>query len=179
MEHLVDLRASLTKFGFKGRLGILSSVIRSEGAMRTLSTLRPFALFLTLECITRRDLLLKESKASLSPEEAIRVLSRARREGIDTGVMIVVGLDDIVDVTRWLKEAVLHLTDFPNLQIFQSHSPYMDFFRTKGADNLEFFLRARTEFEAILSLTPLRPHNWQNYRPLWYTSFGSEKLQCP
>lgn len=180
VAHLADLRSLLTRFGFQGRLGILSSVIRTEQGMQALSKLRPFALFLTLECVTRRSLLLKESKANLQPEEAIRVLARARAAGLDTGVMIVVGLDPIPDVVGWLQEAVPYLTDFPNLQAFQSHSPYMDFFRERGADRLEFFLRARQEFEAVLLGMALRPRRWQNYRPLWYYQFGKEALPlCP
>lgn len=180
LSHLTDLRTSLDKFNFKGRLGILSSVIQTDKGMKTLAKLSPFALFLTLECITKRNLLLKESKASLHPNEAIRVLIRAREANVDTGVMLVVGLDPIAEAVNWLNEAVPYLTDFPNLQIFQSHSPYMDLFRTQGAETLEFFLTARRYFESILLPTSLRPQRWQNYRPLWYYKFGSEELlPCP
>jgi hypothetical protein len=176
LEHLFALRSLLSKFHFEDRLGILSSVIRSAQAFRVLSTLRPFALFLTLECITRRSLLLKESKANLQPAEALQVLQRAREAGLDTGVMIVIGLDPLPEAIKWLGEAVPYLTDFPNLQIFQSHSPYMDVFRAQGAEKLEFFLKARRDLESILLPTSLRPRRWQNYRPLWHYRFGSESL---
>ncbi|HKO44906.1 MAG TPA: radical SAM protein [Pyrinomonadaceae bacterium] len=176
LEHLRDLRGLLKKYGFTDRLGILSSVIRSSCGLRVLSELEPFALFLTLECITRRKLLLKESKANLDPQQAIRILQRARAVGVETGVMIVVGLDPLRDAINWLREAAPYLTDFPNLQIFQSHSPYMDIFRTDGAEQLEFFLQARRELESMLLPTPLRPRRWQNYRPLWHYKFGAESL---
>lgn len=65
LSHLRSLRRALAGVGFTGRLGILSSVIRTEDAMKELAELRPFALFLTLECVTRRELLLKESKSDL------------------------------------------------------------------------------------------------------------------
>ncbi|MFP5274547.1 radical SAM protein [Coleofasciculus sp.] len=180
ISHLTELRVLLNEFSFRGRLGILSSVIQTDEGMKALAELSPFALFITLECVTRRDLLLKESKASLQPAEAVRVLMRAREADVDTGVMLVVGLDPLSEATNWLSEAVPYLTDFPNLQIFQSHSPYMNLFRTKGAEALEFFLTARHNFESILLPTSLRPQRWQNYRPLWYYKFGSEELlPCP
>ena len=79
-------------------------------------------------------------------------------------------------VLDWLERAVPYLTDFPNLQIFQSHNPFMNIFRAEGADSLEFFLKARREFEKLFLDTDLRPRHWQNYRPLWYYTFGREPL---
>lgn len=176
IAHLADLRVLLSRHGFQGRLGILSSVIRTAEGMKALAAARPFVLFLTLECITRRTLLLKQSKAELRPDEAIRVLERARDAGLDTGVMIVVGLDGLPVVLEWLDRAAAYLTDFPNLQIFQSHNTFMDLFRVQGADSLEFFLQARREFERLLLPTTLRPRRWQNYRPLWHYAFAGEPL---
>jgi hypothetical protein len=176
VDHLVHVRRVLKAFKFAGRLGLLSSVVRSAEAMRRLVPVGPFAIFLTLECLTRRRLLLKQSKAQLTPRDALDVLRRAREAGHDTGVMIVVGLDPLDDVSTWLAAAAPQLTDFPNLQIFQSHGPFMDVFRADGADTLPFFLEARRVFEQVLRPTTLRPLKWQNYRPLWYQTFGSEAL---
>jgi len=176
LEHLRLMHGLLLRFGFRGRLGILSSVITSDKAMRELARIKQFALFLTLECITRRELLLKESKARLTAAEAIRVLARAREAGLDTGAMIVIGLDPLNPVITWIKNATHYLTDFPNLQVFQSHNAYMDIFRVAGAESIEFFLEARRRLEATLVPTSLRPRSWQNYRPLWYTRFATELL---
>jgi hypothetical protein len=176
INHLTDLRVLLSRYGFQGRLGLLSSVIRTAEGMRSLAAAQPFVLFLTLECLGRRTLLLKKSKAELQPDEAIRVLERARDAGLDTGVMIVVGLDELPVVLDWLGRAAPYLTDFPNLQIFQSHSRLMDLFRAPGADTLEFFLKARVELERLFLPTTLRPRRWQNYRPLWHYVFGTEPL---
>ncbi|WP_154677389.1 radical SAM protein [Parafrankia discariae] len=176
LAHLAGLRAILGEHGFGGRLGILTSVIRSAQGLRTFADVGPAAVFLTLECLTRRDVLLKDTKADLTPAEAIQVLRRAREAGVSTGVMLVIGLDDLTDVADWLSEAALYLTDFPNLQIFQSHSPFMSIFRMPGADTIEYFLTARKRLEAVLLPTGLRPQPWQNYRPLWHYGFGSERL---
>ena len=177
VEHLLRLRVLLGQFGFRGRLGILSSVIRTDDGLRALRDAQPFALFLTLECLTRRALLLKESKADLTPSDAVEVLQRARTFGHHTGVMLVVGLDPLDALVEWLRDAAPYLTDFPNLQIYQSHGPYMDVFRTPGAHDLVFFVEARRRLESILEPTSLRPRAWQNYRPLWYYEFAGEALR--
>ena len=52
----------------------------------------------------------------------------------------------------------------------------MDLFRVSGSGDLEFFLRARHEFERVLMPTSLRPRWWQNYRPLWHYAFGPKAL---
>ena len=176
VAHVLMLRRLLSRHGFKGRVGLLSSVIRSLDAMRALTEAAPFALFLTVECLTRRPLLLKESKATMDTEEALCVLARAQEVGLDTGVMLVVGLDPLREVFTWLASAVPHLTEFPNLQVYQSHSALMDHFRVAGAGSVSFFLEARREFEKLLAPTNLRPHRWQNYRPLWYYTFSTHPL---
>jgi hypothetical protein len=176
LDHLNQLNAHLRALGFSGRLGFLTSVIRTDDGLRSLRDLRPFCLFLTVECLGRRSLLLKDSKASLTPDAAIDLLARARGHGLDTGVMLVVGLDQISEVAAWLGSALPYLTDFPNLQLFQAHNPFMDLFRVEGAGELEFFVRARKEFEREILKTDLRPRRWQNYRPLWHYSFGTEGL---
>lgn len=175
LAHLQSLRRALAKASFGGRLGILTSVIRTDDGMAQLAELGPFALFLTLECVTRRELILKESKAELTQEEGLRVLERARRAGLDTGVMIVIGLDPIDAVGAWLDSAAPLLTDFPNLQIFQAHTPYMEIFREPGAETLEFFKHARVRFEQSLKDTTLRPSPWANFRPLWYYEYQGNK----
>ncbi len=182
IEHLKFLRGALARMGFKGRLGILSSVIRTQEGFRELAeTVGPFALFLTLECVTRRALWLKESKANLTPAAAVEVLATARDAGCSTGVTLVVGLDPLADLGAWLSEALPHVSDFPNLQIYQAHSSYMQAAGVMGDDPLEWFLGARCTLEDWLYRYKdrLRPEHWQNYRPFWYTQYLGEELCTP
>lgn len=182
IEHLRFLQSDLAKFGFSGRLGILSSVIRSTRGFNTIhETVGPFALFLTLECVTRRNLWLKESKASLSADEAITTLARARSAGCDAGVNLVIGLDPIDEACEWLDRAAPYLTDFPNLQVFQVHSRYMGSAAVTGDEPVAWMLSARSKLEQVLEphRERLRPEHWQNYRPLWFTTFCGEELWSP
>lgn len=176
VEHLALVREVLAGFGFEGRLGILSSVIRTEEDFRHMrSAAGSSAIFLTLECLERRNLILKDSKANLTLLEAVDLLAAARSNGVDTGVTLVIGLDDPRAVAAWLSTAAVHLTEFPNLQVFQSHSPFMDVFRHPGAGTLSFLLYARGLLEK--ANLPGEPVHWQNYRPLWYHHFGDIALR--
>jgi hypothetical protein len=182
IEHLRFLRRELAALGFRGRLGILSSVIRSRaGFDEIVRDVGPFALFLTLECVTRRDLWLKETKASLSSSAALDVLCQARDAGCSTGVTLVVGLDVIEDVCAWLSDALPHLTDFPNLQVYQVHSRFMQAAGVMGGQPVRWFLEARVALEKCLRpfRDDIRPEHWQNYRPFWYTQYLGEDLCTP
>jgi hypothetical protein len=176
IAHLASVRAVLDRFGFAGRLGILSSVIRTPGDFaRMREAAGCSALFLTLECLGRRDLILKDTKADLTPEAALTLLEHARQADVDTGVTLIVGLDDPEAVAGWLERATPWLTDFPNLQVYQSHGPLMDIFRQSEADRLEFMLAARARLEEIPFAS--RPVWWQNFRPLWHHHYGGEQLR--
>src|SRR6266550_611665 len=64
VEHLVGLRSVLAGWDITARIGFLTSVVRSDAAFARLAeAVAPFVLRLTAECFTRRDLLLKASKA--------------------------------------------------------------------------------------------------------------------
>lgn len=178
VEHLLLLRSALARVGFHGRLGILSSVIRSSAAFDSLmASGSRSCVFLTMECVSNRTLWLKQSKAELSPGEALDVLATARSRGCDTGLTLVVGLDPLGEMCDWLTRAIPHLSDFPNLQIFQVHSRFMASAGLMGEDPLRWFLEARRALEGVLAGRPdLRPCHWQNYRPFWYTTYRGEAL---
>lgn len=178
IEHIEYLRRTFDEFGFNGRIGILSSVIRStRGFDRLTANVGAFALFLTMECVTQRSLWLKDSKSSLSAEQGLLVLQRARAAGCDTGVTLVVGLDPIDQLCEWLDKALGSLTDFPNLQVFQVHSRFMAVAGLMGEEPLSWFLRARIALETTLAVRQdLQPVHWQNYRPFWYTRYRNAAL---
>ncbi len=58
VQHLVGLRAALSRHQISARIGFLTSVIHSQEAFDKLATeVAPFVLRLTAECFTRRDLI--------------------------------------------------------------------------------------------------------------------------
>lgn len=177
VSHLVGLRTVLAEHGITARIGFLTSVIQSDAAFADLAAATaPFVLRLTTECFTRRDLLLKASKAQLSYQQMPDVLYRARRAGLDTSFTYIVGLDPLPELREGVAALSEHATQFPNFQVYQAHNSIMAGLRTPDADRLEFYLRARAEIEQLLSGSRLRPQPWECYRPLWYFTFAGERL---
>ncbi|MGW5688890.1 radical SAM protein [Nonomuraea sp. NPDC003754] len=177
LQHLVALRAALTEAGVGARVGFLSSVLRSSAAFEQLATtVAPFVLRLTAECFTRRELMLKSTKADLTIDQMPALLGRARRTGLDTSYTYIVGLDPLAEMSAGVAALAGHVTAFPNFQVFQAHNPLMAQLRVDGADELEFYLNARTRIEQIMAPLGLRPAPWECYRPLWYVSFAGQEL---
>jgi hypothetical protein len=177
LRHLRQLRKILTAHGITARIGFLTSVLRSDDAFRELAaSVSPFVLRLTIECLTRRDLLLKASKASLARAEMADLLTRARNAGLETSFTYIVGLDPISDLRTGLRRLAPGVSAFPNFQVYQAHNSIMAGMRAPGADSVEFFLRARREIEQVFEPTELRPQAWEGYRSLWYFAFADENL---
>ncbi|MFJ6212052.1 hypothetical protein ACIQGZ_01725 [Streptomyces sp. NPDC092296] len=180
VDHLIGLREVLSAHGIGARIGLLTSVIRSSGAFEELAErVAPLVLRLTAECFSRRDLLLKASKAALTAQEMPQVLERAMRAGHATSFTYIVGLDRLTELRAGVGELMPFVTEFPNFQVYQAHNSIMAGLRTGGSESLDYYLRARREIEEIVGPTGLRPVAWECYRPLWYFTFGEEQLVPP
>jgi hypothetical protein len=177
VAHLVGLRAAQAAHGLTARIGFLTSVVESDAAFADLAdAVAPFVLRLTAECFTRRDLLLKASKARLAYAQMPTLLRRARDAGLGTSFTYIVGLDPMADLRTGIAELCEHVTEFPNFQVYQAHNAIMAGLRTARAADLEFYLQARMEIEQLLGESALRPQAWECYRPLWYFTFAGESL---
>ncbi len=180
IHHLRSLRRVLTAEGLDARVGFLSSVLRSDEAFAALAAdVAPMLLYVTVECFTRRELLLKSSKAELTAEQVPGVLRRARQAGLDASFNYVVGLDALSAVGEHVRRLARHVSVFPNFQVFQAHTRFMESLRTPAAGELEFYLQARRELEKVFAPLGLRPESWRNYRPLWYFEYAGTPLAGP
>lgn len=177
VAHLVGLRTALGLQGIGARIGFLTSVIQSDAAFADLAArVAPFVLRLTAECFTRRDLLLKASKARLRRADMPDLLRRARAAGLGTSFTYIVGLDPLTELRTGVAALGEHVSEFPNFQVYQAHNSIMAGLRTPGAEQLEFYLQTRASIEQLLGGRGLRPQAWECYRPLWYFSFAGERL---
>jgi len=180
LTHLTDLRAAATRLGFEGRIHILSSVVRAKSDLERLSAqVAPFHLTLTLECFTRRDLILKESKASLTLDDACRILDDCADLEILGDFTYVAGLDPLEVAVAGLRRLAEHVTTFPRIQVFQGHNHYMRKYRDSSASRLTYYLELRRSVEDAFVSRGLLPKSWENYRPLWYTRIGGMEVEGP
>lgn len=180
LTHLRTVRRVLTEHGLTPRIGLLTSVLRSREAFAEIAReIGPFLLYLTAECASRRDVLLKASKASLTPEEMPGLLARARAAGLQTSFTYVVGLDPYQLMRDFLRTLLPHCTVFPSVQVYQSHTALMDLLRAEDAGELAYYLDLRREIERVAAPRGLVPQRWRCYRPLWYSTYAGRPLTGP
>lgn len=180
ISHLSDLRRAAAHRGFTGRLHLLSSVVRERDHLAQLAgAAGPFHLTLTIECFTRRSLLLKDSKASLTLEESCRILDDCADLGMIGDFTYVAGLDPLRDALAGLLLLAGHASTFPRIQVYQAHNDYMRQARSGEAATLDYHLRLRNEVEGAYAERGLAPRSWENYRPLWYSSFAGGSVLGP
>jgi hypothetical protein len=179
LEHLRQVRAAMTEHNCAGYIHFLSSVVRTEEGLDALAETGPFHLTITAECFTRRNVLLKESKAALTPDQMVQILGGAKDRGVLGDYTYIVGLDPPDVALKELTRFVPVTTTFPRFQVYQPHNEFMDIYAADGARDLEFYLYLRKGLEDLFKPTGLRPQSWENYRPLWYFTFADEELVCP
>lgn len=177
LEHLLMVREVLKNFKFHGELKYIGSHINSEKSLEILEKYaKPFSLYFTLECFTRRKELLRHHKAELTLPAVRRILKSAKDKGFDTAILYILGLDPLEIVIRELKKLVPYLTRFPVINLFQNYIPQHESLRVSEAKDIEYYLKARKEIEKIFIKSNLKPRIWENYRGLWYLTFSNEKL---
>jgi hypothetical protein len=180
IRHMSDLRIAATELGFNGRLHLLSSVIRArEDLARYADSCGPCHLTLTLECFTRRELLLKDTKASLTLDDACRIMDDCADLGIIADFTYVAGLDPLPDAVSGLERLAARCSTFPRIQVFQAHNDYMRRAQESTAAGVDYYLELRNEVEDAFGSRGLRPVSWENYRPLWYTEFAGAPVTGP
>lgn len=179
VDAMLMLRKVLRARRMNARIMLLSSVVRSREAFRYLAeNVGPFGLFLTADCVSRRSLLLKDTKADLSPEAMPDLLADARAAGLDTSFTYIVGLDAPADMEWFFRAMLPQVTLFPSIQVMQSHSPVNDHLAHPDAAELAYFLDARRLVEDIMGglASPLLPEPWRCYRSLWSETYAGQPL---
>jgi hypothetical protein len=180
IDHMAALRKAVDRYGFAGRLHLLSSVLRDRVDLQRLhDACGPFHLTLTLECFERRTLLLKDTKASLTLERAGEILEDCRDIGIIGDFTYVAGLDSYERAVEGIAYLASRVTTFPRIQVFQAHNDYMRRARHPGAEDLSYYLDLRADLESVFAPTGLGPKSWENYRPLWYSEFAGAPVPGP
>ncbi|MET9019471.1 hypothetical protein ABZV93_05785 [Actinopolymorpha sp. NPDC004070] len=137
----------------------------------------PFLLY-TAECASRRDVLLKASKASLTPEEMPGLPARVRAAGLQTSFTYVVGLDPYPLMRGFLRTLLPHCTVFSSVQVYQSHT-LVDLLRAEDAGELAYYLDIRRDIERAAAPRGLVPERWRCYRPLCYSTYAGRPLTGP
>ena len=174
VEHLSLIRRAFQEFGFVGEIEYVGSQLRDRALIRELVAEGDLSLYITLEAFTRRAMLMKRTKASLTLDGAIELMADAKEEGADTSYLYITGLDPLDDMAREMPRFTDVLTRMPNIQVFQAYTPNQLPLVQPEAHHLDYFLEARKIAEdAYPNLLPIPS---LNFRSLWYTAYRGISL---
>jgi hypothetical protein len=178
VEHLLTVRRVLKRYHYDGELFYFGSEIMSERALDTLKeNASPLALCLSVECFTRRETLLRQTKSRITLEEAERIMEISRQHGFRTNFSYIVGIGSINDMKSFMPRLIEHINRFPIINVFQPHNrPDQTPLRHRDAGRMEYYLDSRKYIESLFGGRAERPRTWENYRSLWYTSFADSIL---
>lgn len=178
LDHLRMINDVLRhEYAFKGEIKYVGSQILGENAIEELAReTSPAGISLTVECFTRRDMMLKPSK-NISLDRGREVLKQAKDAGIKTTILYIAGLDPLDVFEREINKYVGLLTKFPVINTLQEYESGQAKHRHPEAENLEYFLKARNIVEKAYLPTALKPNVWENYRGLFFTRYGGETLE--
>jgi len=175
VNHILDLNDVLKDLNFHGTLRYIGSEVTTEEALDKIADkVDRFALSFSVETFTRRTELLRNIKSKVSFEDIKNTLEKSAKRGIETNILYVLGLDPLRDFEEGFKELRPLMNHFPVVNLFQIYSPEQALLRTSEANGIEYYLAARKILEEMYVGSDLRPESWENYRPLWYLSFGKE-----
>ena len=175
VNHILDLNEILKELNFDGTLRYIGSEINSEEVLdKIIIGVKHFAFSFSMETFTRRDELLRKIKSRVSFEDIKKTLRNSVRRGIETNILYVLGLDSLDSFAEGFKQLQPLMNHFPVINLFQIYSPEQVLLRNNEANSIEYYLGARRILEEIYKTSALRPESWENYRPLWYLSFGKE-----
>lgn len=176
VNHLLDLNNVLQNNGFNGILRYIGSEITSENALDTLArNVGHFSLSFSTEMFTRRNLLLRKIKSRVSFDDTKRILKGCLDRGVEANILYVLGFDSLSSFEDGFRQLKPIMNHFPVINLFQVYSPEQVLLRNDEANNIEYYLKARKIIEDLYKTSSLRPESWENYRPLWYLSFGEEE----
>lgn len=177
VTHLTNLRLGFSELGFKGEIRYIGSQLRSREALERLREQGPLGLHLTVESFSRREKLMKKTKASLDLDSGREMLDIAKGMGIDTSFLYIAGLDSLDVVKNELPKYQDVLTRLPQIQVFQAYRPSQLELRVDEARTLDYFLEMRKIVESIFPSMHPDPSN--NYRSLWYRTYNGQLLPNP
>lgn len=174
VQHIADIRSVASEMNFSGSIFYLGCELKSKAALNEVNHYGPFSLCYSLDCFTQRSRRLAAKKKDVDVSSISQILDYGNSIGLEVTFSYIVGLDPLEDLSQGVGEIGKSVNRFPIVNIYQTQHPSQKKILTPEADSLTYYISARQIFESIFHTTNMRPHNWENYRSLWYHYFRDE-----
>jgi len=177
ISHILSVRKIAKSLGFKKEIFFLGSEIISQKGLERLSKYRPFSFCYAIDCFESREERLNPVKAKVGLEKILELLQFSVSLGFRTNFAYIAGLDSIEGLSLIGRKFAEAVSSFPIINIYQFQHDKQKEVIARGANRLDYYLKARIEIEKMFSGAGLTPQNWENYRSLWYHYFQNIYIQ--
>jgi hypothetical protein len=177
IDHLKLIKEVVGPREFNGELMYFGCEVNSTPALKEMASIGNTALVYAVDAFARREEVLNKRKAAITVEEAREVLMEAKRAGITTTFAYIAGIDDLESLKKGFSELKDSISRFPVVNIYQVQTPGQIDAMSPDAKKLEYYAKARKLIEGVMDDTELMPKPWENFRPLWYETFGKKPLE--
>lgn len=175
-RFLLTLRKVLGEYRFSGEIFYLGSQITTQEQLRNLAEIQPFGICFSLETFERRELLRKDKRA-VSLQDACESMDYARSLRYEVNFSYIVGMEPLQVMEYHFNCFKERINRFPIINTLQLHKYHQATLRDPSGHRLECYLDARMILERTFSPTNMRPRVWEDYRSLWFLTFGKEELR--
>lgn len=175
-RFLLTLKKVLEEYRFSGEIFYLGSQITMQEQLKNLAEIQPFGICFSLETFERRELLRKDKRA-VSLQSACESMDYARSLGYKVNFSYIVGMESLQVMEYHFNCFKEHINRFPIINTLQLHKYHQAILMDPSGHRLEYYLDARLILERIFRPTNMRPRVWEDYRSLWFLTFGKEELQ--
>jgi len=174
-QFLQILRKILAEYKFAGKVFYLGSQITTTEQLSRLAEIKPFGICFSLETFERRDLL-RDKKQLITLQDACELMDFSTELGYEVNFSYIIGIEELRVMEYHFRCFSNHINKFPTLNSLQMHKYHQESLMARGAHRLEYYLEARQIIERFFIQTRMRPLVWENYRSLWFLTFGAEPL---
>ena len=176
IDHLKLIKEVVDPRGFNGELMYFGCEVNSREGLSEMASLGRTALVYAIDNFTNREKILNKRKAAITLADAKGTLMEAKDVGIETTFAYIVGIDDLGPLEEGFSDLKESISRFPVANIYQVQTPGQITAMHPDAKKLEYYAKARKLIEGILGDTGFEPRRWENFRPLWYETFGKKQL---
>ena len=174
-RFLLTLKRVLQEYKFSEKIFYLGSQITTQEHLRSIGEIQPFGICFSLETFEHRELLRKDKRV-LSLQDACESMDFARSLGYEVTFSYIVGMESLRVMEYHFNHFREHINKFPIINTLQLHKYHQATLRDLEAHRLEYYLNTRLILERLFGPTEMRPLVWENYRSLWFLTFGKEEL---
>ena len=179
LSHILLVNQVAKNLRFNGTLHYIGSEIQSYKAFDAIKKeVQSFMYTFTVECFSKRDVILKKNKSSITLEKYYEMLKKGKMYGFKTNIIYVLGIDNIDIIEKNMQYFSGVMTEMPLINIFQPHIDEHYKLLAESALELEYYLKIRKKMEKIFKKLNKYPQSWECYRPLWYFKYGEDELKC-